>query len=258
MYYHDDAIAKLAEGYRTLDAKLKNLMEAYVLRELKHPGAREYATQGFPRRLKTLMRCIENVFSKIPPERDEIPSRDELSDATIFIQAFVFNVFGCIDNLAWIWVLETSQKRKDGTPIPNSQIGLGKENISVRLTLSEEFQTYLSGLDDWFKHIGNLRHALVHRIPLYIPPYVIETQDEATYRELEQKMSDAVKGHDLAEYDRLSVEQLKLGRFRPWIQHSFEEKAKPIVFHAQMISDFNTVEELGRKMLEEMDKRGSR
>src|SRR5690242_20523389 len=79
MYYNDDAIAKLAEGYRALDAKLKNLMEAYVLREIKHPGAKEYATQGFPRRLKTLMRCIEKVFSEIPPERGEIPSRDELS-----------------------------------------------------------------------------------------------------------------------------------------------------------------------------------
>jgi len=45
---------------------------------------------------------------------------------------------------------------------------------------------------------------------------------------------------------------LKLGRFRPWVQHSFEEKAKPVVFHAQMLSDFNTVDELSRKMLDEL------
>jgi hypothetical protein len=48
----------------------------------------------------------------------------------------------------------------------------------------------------------------------------------------------------------LAGEQLKLRRFRPWVQHSFEAKAKPIVFHAQMLGDFNTMEELARKMLD--------
>jgi hypothetical protein len=43
-----------------------------------------------------------------------------------------------------------------------------------------------------------------------------------------------------------------LGRFRPWIQHSFEEKAEPVVFYAQMLADFNTVDEIGRKMLDEL------
>jgi hypothetical protein len=66
-------------------------------------------------------------------------------------------------------------------------------------------------------------------------------------------MSEAIKKHDFAGYDRLSVEQMKLGRFRPWVQHSFEENAAPIVFHAQMLADFNTVEELGRKMLDELN-----
>lgn len=67
-------------------------------------------------------------------------------------------------------------------------------------------------------------------------------------------MADAVKFHDYAEYDRVSTEQLKLGRFRPWVQHSFEEGATPIVFHAQMLSDFNTVDALAHKMLAEFDR----
>jgi Protein of unknown function (DUF4238) len=101
-------------------------------------------------------------------------------------------------------------------------------------------------------YIADLRHALAHRIPLYIPPYVIQAPDEAAYKDFETKMSDAIKKHDFAGYDRLSAEQMKLGRFRPWVQHSFEENAAPIVFHAQTLADFNTVEELGRKMLDEL------
>jgi hypothetical protein len=190
----------------------------------------------------------------IPPERADIPSRDELTDATINIQTFVFNVFGGIDNLAWIWVWEKGQKRSDATPIPDEHVGLGPKNTSVRSTLSQEFQDYLRGLDRWFEHLRNLRHALAHRIPLYIPPYVIAKPDEAAYRDLEAKMGEANKQHQFAEYDRLSTEQLKLGRFRPWVQHSFGEGAKPIVFHPQMLAYFNTIDELGRKMLQELDR----
>jgi len=34
-----------------------------------------------------------------------------------------------------------------------------------------------------FVHIAELRHALAHRIPLYIPPYVIQAADEAAYKD---------------------------------------------------------------------------
>jgi hypothetical protein len=43
-----------------------------------------------------------------------------------------------------------------------------------------------------------------------------------------------------------------LAKFFPWIQHSYEEKAKPAVFHPQLIADFHTIEELGLKMLDEL------
>jgi hypothetical protein len=252
MYYSDDALKQMAKEYAGMNGKLGELVERYVLLELKNPQAREFACQGFPRRLKVMIRCIDNVFDKIPPERAELPSRDELSDATINIQSFVFNVFGAIDNLAWVWTYESGQKRGDGTPIPDGHVGLGPKNISVRATLSQGFQDYLRTLDNWFEHLAGLRHALAHRIPLYIPPYVIEAKDEADYKTFEAGMAEAAKKRDFAEYDRLSAEQLKLGCFRPWVQHSFEEKAKPVVFHAQMLADFNTVDELGRNMLDEL------
>ncbi|MEH2612898.1 hypothetical protein [Bradyrhizobium sp. AZCC 1693] len=254
MYFSEDAIKKLATEYSAMPGKLNILMKKFILLETNNPRTREFASQGFARRVKIMILCITNVFSAIPPERSDVPARDELSNATINIQSFVFNLFGAIDNLAWIWMMEHGQKRDDGTPIRDTHVGLGPGNSSVRGTLSQEFQAYLSDLDDWFRHIATLRHALAHRVPLYIPPYVIEAKDEATYRDFEVKMSQAASKEDFAEYDRLSSEQLKLGRFRPWIQHSFEEKAKPIVFHAQMLSDFNVVDGIAHKMLLELAK----
>jgi hypothetical protein len=252
MYYSDTALKMLADDYAAIDSKFNHLLENYITLTVKNRRAIEFARQGVPRRLKVMVRCITNVFDDIPPERTELPSRDELSDATINVQSFVFNVFGAIDNLAWVWVHENGQKRADGTPIPDGHIGLGPKNTSVRATLSKEFQEYLATLDEWFDHLADLRHALAHRIPLYIPPYVIEEKDQTAYKDLDNKMTEAAQKHDFAEYDRLAGEQLKLGRFRPWVQHSFEEKAKPVVFHAQMLADFNTVDELAHRMLEEL------
>jgi hypothetical protein len=87
----------------------------------------------------------------------------------INIQAFVFNVFGSIDNLAWIWVREKGLAMDDGLPIPNAWVGLGKKNRFVRHSFSTEFQEFLKGLNDWFDHLDDFRHALAHRIPLYYP-----------------------------------------------------------------------------------------
>jgi hypothetical protein len=58
---------------------------------------------------------------------------------------FDVNVFGSIDNLAWIWVQEKPVRHENGSPIPNSWVGLGKDNNFVRSSLSAEFQQYLKG-----------------------------------------------------------------------------------------------------------------
>jgi len=255
MYFTEEALEQLSKSYSEIEMMYNDLIINFTYLDLKNLRAREFAHHGFPRRVKIMHRCITNVFDQIPPERTEIPSRDELSDATINIQSFIFNTFGAMDNLAWIWIAENGQKRADGTPIPKEHIGLGPKNTSVRATLSHDFKGYLNRLDPWFEHLTTLRHALAHRIPLYIPPYVIQKGDESAYRDLETRMSEAIKRRNFNEYDKLSVAQLSLGNFRPWIQHSFGEGAIPVVFHAQMLADFKTVDEVAKKMLKEIKER---
>ena len=46
---------------------------------------------------------------------------------------------------------------------------------------------YLTGLGDWFDHIIDFRDALVHRIPLYIPPYIVSQDNDAKYQALEDQ-----------------------------------------------------------------------
>lgn len=254
MQFSIEELEELEREYSAIPAKYASLQRSYVERPYENPRATEYATHGFSRRLKTLIRCIVRVFDILPPDRIEIPTKDEISDAVINIQAFVFNVFGCADNLARIWVQEKGLTKNDGQPFPSSWVGLLKKNKAVRRSFSPDFQTYLRGLDPWFDNLENFRHALAHRIPLYIPPYIISPDKEEAYQQLEEQIAEANKRRDFAESDRLSAEQEKLAVFNPIMTHSFEEEAKIVVFHAQLIADFNTIEELGRKMLEELDR----
>jgi hypothetical protein len=252
MYFTPEALKALARDYQGVTEKHAKLMQAFVDREYKEARAKEFAQHGFMRRIKSMARSIANVFTLLPPEYDGVPDSEVRHDAEINIQAFLFNTFAATDNLAWVWVAEKNIKKPDGTDIPYGQVGLRKDRVLA--SFSPDFREYLQSREPWFDHLEEFRHALAHRIPLYIPPYSVDPKDEQAYRELEAAMNDAARRGDFKEYDRAKTEQRKLAFFRPWMTHSYIEKAKIVVFHSQLLADFNTIDEMAWKMLEELER----
>jgi hypothetical protein len=253
MFFVPKQIAEMASEYGTISKRCQDLVEAFMMRAYAEKQAREYALHGFARRLYTLVECTEMVFENLPPERDRLPTRKERLEATIGIQGFVFNAFGSIDNLAWIFAIEKAIKNKKGEPIHRNSIGLAAHNIAIRANLSQDFQDYLKGKDEWFKHLEDFRHSLAHRVPLFVPPYIITPDKDAAYNELQTGMDEAIAKRDFDTYDKKSREQDALGIFRPMMLHSVVETEAYIAFHPQIIADFATVEEIGRNMLVELD-----
>jgi|SRR5208337_2350506 len=128
-------------------------------------------------------------------------------------------------------VLERGVTQADGKPLPDTWVGLRSVNRAVRDSIPQAFRDYLIGLEPWFDRLDNFRHALAHRIPLYIPPYVVKKDDVEAYEALERDKITALFSGHLAEHKRLDAEQKKLIVFMPWMQHSFHEGADPLVFH---------------------------
>jgi hypothetical protein len=122
----------------------------------------------------------------------------------------------------------------------------------VRDTLSAELRAYLDTLENWFGYFVDYRDAFAHRIPLYIPPGGVRSNDHDKARELEERKTAALNALKPYEYQRLDAEQLKLFVFQPLICRSFNEMPAPFAFHPQLIADFLTVEELGLRMLAEL------
>lgn len=250
MPYTENQIRELRNSLAEWLRRHSNLRAAFLAREYRTVKAGEYVQHGFSRRLSILEHALTRTFEILPPDEQD-PSHDARTDATIYLQAFVINIFGAIDNLANIWCLEATVTRRDGRPLSPMKIGLTPDHTAVRLSLSQPFQAYLATTDQWFAYLEEYRHALAHRIPLYIPPRQLDDVAAAEYRRLEGEIIRALG--DLERYGALSAQQRRLGVFNPLMMHSYGEHARPVWFHGQMICDLSTVIEIGEWMLRELD-----
>jgi hypothetical protein len=253
-FFSPKDIATLKAGREDVEQKFDDLRNQFFARNYKTDRGREYAHQGFCRRLDELSRAVEFVFTLLPPELEEIPPRDDVVAATMLIQSFFLNASGCLDNLAWIWVFETDQRGSDGKKIDPRWVGLDESCWYLRKSFTRPFRKHLSSRKKWFKHLREFRDSAAHRIPLYIPPYIISEGDAAKYDQLGKDSIEALQRGDYQRSDELKTEQTALGTFRPWMNHSLTEKSPTVVFHYQLLQDYVTVDEIARKMLTELDR----
>lgn len=203
-YYEKRALRILENEFETVEARRIQIVENLLNYPFENERAEEYARHGVGRRISTVARCIHNIFELLPPSLETIPTIDETHDALIQLQAHIVNVFGCVDNLAWMWVLETGLKRPDGTDLDRKEIGLRTHNKIVVSSLSSELQALLISFKKWFAYLEDYRHALAHRIPLYVPPFAIDPKNKARIDELERLKMAAIRERNHTEYQRLT------------------------------------------------------
>ncbi len=250
-YFSVEHLVQLEEGLKGIQGKYEDFLHSYTTHGFSTTEGEEFAHHGLVRRIRVMARCIVAIFQALPPENTELPPDDRVIDATIALQSFVFNLSGAIDNLAWVLVKE--RRITDGNkPLPATFVGLRSKNKVVRNALSDDFRTALEEFETWFTYVDSYRHSLAHRIPLYIPPHCVDPKNAAAYQDLERQHQEALRKRDVKLHDKLRAEQANLTFFRPWMQHSFSEDAQPVVFHAQVIADFLSIEELAWLTLKEI------
>ncbi|TBY12097.1 hypothetical protein [Rhizobium laguerreae] len=254
-HFSEKALADLENALAEVTPKALALREKYVRHSFNTARGKEYALHGFARRLDGLAHCINTVFKAVPPDGNGIPERESLIKAAVNIQAFLINVAGCCDNAAWVWVFEKGVTHSDGSALAQKMVGLTSEHKVVWKSLSKDFRIYLSSRRSWLKHVKAFRDSLAHRIPLYVPPHTVRPEDTEEYQRLEHESFAALLGGDLNQYEALDSKQKELMNFSPVMVHSIAEKSPMALFHAQMLADFATVEELGEQLLNELLRR---
>ncbi|WP_139802189.1 hypothetical protein [Aurantimonas sp. 22II-16-19i] len=227
----------------------EGLFLTIICRDYVTATGSEYAKHGLCRRIRALTHLTERIFSVISLGDSKSPSKRDLHDAEAFIQSFLLNVYGAIDNMARIWCVETDLRNKKGLAIPDGMIGFGRKNLIVRESLPYEFRAYLIASDPWFEYLENYRHAVAHRIPVYIPPATLSEQDAEKYAQIEAESQEAAQTGNWRQWDELMARQRSLGKFQPLMTHSYGEKSRPVTIHGQIICDVATVVEIGRRLV---------
>jgi len=191
-YFSEKCITELCAAYDEVERKFRELQDRVCLRAYKTNRGAKFAKHGPLRRLDMLVRAIDQVYELLPPEQEEIPSNDKVVQASMAIQAFVTNAFGCLDNIAWILVHEKGIKGKGGADLTPLEVGLGKKYVQKKL--SNEFLALLKTHRDWLANLVSFRDSLAHRIPLYIPPYTVPKPNVEKYNQLEKAKWDELRG----------------------------------------------------------------
>jgi len=256
MVYAEDSLKEINQKYGEInDIRDKLLLQLMFFEQrLQNERAREYLMQGVARRLKTLTRCINNIFTIFPADRVEHLPQDDRTDVDINLHAFFINIAGVFDNLGWVFVCENALfgSAQDGK-IDRSGVGLF--NTKTQDHLNVKLRNYLTSdpTKSWHTDYSkNYRDSLAHRIPLYVPPSVLDKSQGKEFEDIEAQIRalNFWNPEDRDKYDELREKQGKLGKISPFFAHSFNEGSGPVYLHAQIIADYLTVKEIIYKFCE--------
>lgn len=92
------------------------------------------------------------------------------------------------------------------------------------------------------------RDTLVHRVPMYLPPFLVKTTDAEDWQALERAVIDRTVARDFAEADALESRRDGMQVVCDFISlPSGVDAGLPfILFHAQVLADIQTVLEVYR------------
>lgn len=247
MTYSDSLASSLTDQHADVQADLERLFVS-VVRAGEEPlseTTKEYMLHGVGRRVGLLRHCLRNVFSLFPPNATVPLQIDVLYGVQIHLHAFVINLYGAFENLAWAFVVRHSLEADVG--------GRKKIGMFLRSTqrfLPPELKAYVTSntMVRWHdEYLKSYRDSLAHRIPLYIPPSTFTPADGERYHELEQTKMQCIQAREWDRLEQVRAEQENLGKPCPIFLHSAGDSGdtRPVYLHPQMLCDAKTLLEFG-------------
>jgi len=251
MVYDNTGILKTKKKYAEIKNNYKILIHklSELNTKLKNNKAQEYLMHGVGRRIVILSRCMDNVFKIFPLEKADLLSKDELTDLAINLHAFFVNIAGIFDNLGWVFIYENNLfgEPKEGKV---NKYGVGLFNKKTQKYLNPKLSEYLTSTknQDWYKNYSKIyRDALAHRIPLYVPPAALDNKEAEEHLLLERSLWDFSSIDKIGQHDIIREQQSQLGKPCFFFVHSLNEGGRLMLLHAQIITDYLTIEEIVQK-----------
>lgn len=220
---------------RIANAQVRALREAHVF---EGSPAGEHLRYGVGRRLAILRRSISKIFEIFPPDSTTPLGTDSISDVQINLHGFIINLSGIFDNLAWAF------KYRHDLPIHQNSVGLFRRETIAFLPSQIRDDLASEDLQQWQRdYLKSYRDSLAHRIPVYVPPGVLNEGEGRRWNEIEALERQAVADGNIHQALNYSETKRTIGRPAFFFLHSDHEGApsRAIALHPQILSDAVTV-----------------
>ncbi len=146
----------------------------------KSKDARRHFNEGFVCRHYMLQSSRLFLGECTRQDRKEPLSPYEATDCAIHVNAYYLNLRGALDNLAWTLQYEWQLLPKVSEDVPSrKQCGLFARAFRMALkSRSSSLASLLEQQTDWARELADLRDPAAHRVPIYVPPAIMTSQDQ--------------------------------------------------------------------------------
>jgi hypothetical protein len=133
---------------------------------------------GVARRARTMWLCLRSLIELIHPEREDPLPLDDLDKVDRDLNVIYINIRGTLDNFAWcLQSLLGSEKTKRLAPV---NVQLFGDQFSNDPSFSD-VKAFLERFSAWNKEMKARRDPAAHRIPLSVPPAILDTAAQLEY-----------------------------------------------------------------------------
>jgi hypothetical protein len=253
MVYDTDQCTKLLEELTATQIELDELLDLSLRAGelIENTEAKVYIREGLGRRIVILKHCLASIYRQFPPSTLVPLTQDQRQDVQIALHAFVMNLYGAFENLAWAFVIRHDLMSKFQ---PINKVGVFSKLLQKLMPVP--IASYLTSdtFSAWSKsYLKNYRDSLAHRIPLYIPPAEFSSEHANRYAELDELDAASLQAHDWDGLQKNQTERDSLGRpsfmFLTSLMNKHGVSPKPMLLHPQLLSDANTLIEFSKVFL---------
>ncbi len=148
------------------------------------------------------------------------------------LNSYYVQMRGALDNLAWAVHYERSlfgAGDESDRKIQRRCYLFGPEFIRALRGSAPTLAVELAAKVPWADEFKALRDPVAHRVPLYAPPIVIETQEEVEqFRRIDAERVTLVNAGDLKGAAEKLDEVRRVGTYRPWFATSGVDQVTPM------------------------------
>jgi hypothetical protein len=225
----DDYTVREAAQYHAsviLNALQYAYLEAISISEkLTNERSRYYLKFGAARRMEMIWFAWRHITLTVPTTRIKPLNSDESRRLTQHMNTIYVNLSGALDNFAWTLMHEFAEGKL--TQLKEIQVGLFSPCILQEIRLIKIISRLREHIN-WDIEVKARRHPSVHRIPLRVPPQIVDSREAEIYSDLSIKTWQAIGRGNVEEAQRLMSQQEEIGRFVPWFLHDPAEPPIPI------------------------------